>query len=111
MIEKPRIRRFLIWHDIKLDEIDRISRPHDEVWNHLPVFGFRCFRDGDLFLIIKADAYGRLEEIILAKEVDVPVDEAARMGILSEEEARSIMFNHLYELLNQILEKSHEDKE
>lgn len=65
MIEKPRIHKFLVWRNIKLDEID------------LPAFGFRCFRDGDLFLIIKADAYGRLEEIILAKEVDVPVDEAA----------------------------------
>lgn len=111
MIEKPRIHKFLVWRNIKLDEIDRTSRPHDDVWNHLPAFGFRCFRDGDLFLIIKADACGRLEEILLAKEVDVPVDEAARMGILSEEEARSIMLNHLYGLLNQILEKSHEDKD
>lgn len=121
MIEKPRIHKFLVWRNVKLYEIDREidrivhrqsgARPHDDVWNQLPAFGFRCFRDGDLFLIIKADAYGRLEEILLAKEVDVPVDEAARMGILSEEEARSIMLNHLYGLLNQILEEIHEDRE
>lgn len=97
MIEKPRIHKFLVWRNVKLDEIDCTSRPHDDVWNQLPAYG-------DLFLIIKAD-----EEILLAKEVDVPVDEAARMGILSEEEARSIMLNHLCGLLNQILEEIHED--
>lgn len=41
----------------------------------------------------------------------MPVDEAARMGFLSEEEARSIMLNHLYGLLNQILEEIHEDRD
>lgn len=117
MIEKPRIRRFLVWRNVDLNEVHRLAcrragvRKHDEVWEYLPIFGYRYFQDGSFLLVLREDPYGRNEEVLFIEEIDLPVDEAARRGVLSEEDAKAIMLNHLYEMLNKILEKSHEDED